>query len=191
MFLRGVSTNFPSLANNFVEFCTKFAILGEGVLGSSCPGLQWCHWSQVSFSQRQETLCILFDRNRPREGKFVETPRISVNLGEKHFCFQRESYVCVNVIFLYFWPREIWKEPFQYIFISGLRIALGALCLRCCCFGEFWKKTSIYPTQKLVEKTSSFFDQVQKTKIAFHSEVFLASDLMLSFWDIMVSRGQK
>ena len=73
--LRGVSTNFASLTNNFVEFCTKFVILGEGVLGSSCPGLKWCCGSQVSFSQRQETLCILFARNRPREGKFVETPR--------------------------------------------------------------------------------------------------------------------
>ena len=73
--IRGVSTNFPSLANNFVEFCTKFAFHGEGVLGSSCPGLQLCHWSQVSFLQRQETLCILVARNLPREGKFVETPR--------------------------------------------------------------------------------------------------------------------
>ncbi len=40
--VRGVSTMFPSLANISVVLCTKFAILGEGVLGSSWLALQCC-----------------------------------------------------------------------------------------------------------------------------------------------------
>ncbi len=72
-YVRGVSTNFPSLANNFVEFCTKFAILGEGVnsaIGPKFPShkdKKLCAFCSLAFVRGKESLW------RPLVHDFVKT----------------------------------------------------------------------------------------------------------------------